>query len=92
MGDVSWHFLLVNCGIEHIRIVNDGTIKFEGRVPAGFSRHLVIGDSVMIKAPKAKWQTKFRLVIKDGRPALRFGTVYGNPMQYVYLDKFTRAT
>lgn len=84
-----WYkMLLVEKGLERIRIVRRGKIIFDGGLPAGTTRHLTIGDSVLVKRG-SRFIRKFYIRMWYGRPALRFGADYGNRRNHqVYLSSF----
>jgi hypothetical protein len=89
MGEVNfWHFTIINSGVEHIRVIRDHSILYDGVMPAPFGMHLTIGDSVLFKVGGGHWRCKFRVVLRDGLPQLRFGKRYGRqPNQYKSLDR-----
>ena len=85
---VTWPFVLVTEGIERIRVMRSCRIAFEGAVPAGFSMHLTIGDSVQKKDPSWNhWKCKFSIEMHSGRPSVRYRRTPVEPEHRVYLDK-----
>jgi hypothetical protein len=78
MGEVTfWNFRLVNTGVEHIRVIREKTILYDGVVPAGFSMHLTVGDKVLYRIGTGRWRKKFALIIRKGHPYIKFGETYG---------------
>jgi len=81
-----WKFMLVLSGVEHLRIMRDGSIHYEGTVWAGFTMRLTLGDSVLMKVNGRRWLKKFDLCLHRGRPALHFGNCYGKKNTYVDMN------
>ena len=81
---ISWNFCLVNSGMEEIVVRRNGKELYHGTVPAGFSMHLTIGDSVLVRRG-GRLIKKFDLRIWREKPYLRFGERYGKSNQYIKL-------
>jgi len=78
-----WECVIIATGVEHIRVIRDKTILYDGVMPAPFKMHLTMGDSVKFKVGNGHWRTKFRIVKYHGKPHMRFGESYGpSPDQY----------
>jgi hypothetical protein len=85
----SWGVVLVNSGVETVRIMRRKQVVFEGSLPAGFTRTLFLGDSVLVKRPRSggKWLKKFSVCLFRGHPSLHFGRSWGRKDCYVRLDR-----
>jgi len=78
-----WECTIVASGVEHIRVIRDKTILYDGVMPAPFKMHLTMGDSVLYKIGKGRWIKKFKIVTFWGKPYMKFGRAYGpTPNQY----------
>ena len=65
-------------------VKRNGKELIRGTYPAGFSMHLGIGDTVLVKRGN-RWYKKFDLRIHQNLPCLRFGSCYGRPYKYIRL-------
>ena len=73
---LAWEFELVESGYEHIKIARGRKVRFEGRVPAGFSKHLSVGDTVLQKPLKNMWRLKFAIKMHNDRAVIQVGPYY----------------
>jgi hypothetical protein len=82
---LSWPFVLVNGGLEKVRVTNGREVKFEGTVPAGYVRHLVVGDGVLSWV-RGRWHRKFYVALDKGQPCVRFPPSSSTPKKRLRLD------
>jgi hypothetical protein len=88
MSGLFWNIVLVNNGMEEIKVVSGKTTRFKGRVPAGFAMHLGINDGVYfrMKGGEKEWIKKFAIGLVQGKPALLLSKEYGDS-ETISLDK-----
>ena len=78
MNDISWPMTLVESGFEEIEVRREGKVIYRGTEPAGYSRHLMVGDSVWYRRKNNSRMTKkWELTLHQGTPHIRFGDTFG---------------
>ena len=89
MSALSWPFVLVNSGLERIKVTGRGKVRFEGSVPAGYAMHLMVGDNVMTwHQPTSHWRRKFYVTLTFGKPCIRYGKTAVTPHKRIWLKNW----